>query len=141
MSTLLSVIALFSIAYTTIILPDERGQIKRANNRNIPQFRHQSPSLNAFTLPQRIRDEYGIEGIGAGSGPGMYGIAGPSYIDGYAALVKYDTETGNTTTVQTPNGNPLTGESLGCLDNIHKVFNDVQHIITPYEYYQYGGLL
>ena len=53
----------------------------------------------------------------------MYVIAGPSYQDGYAALLEYDTTTGNTTTIQVPNGIPLTGESLGCLDNI--IINEV----------------
>eukprot|EP00490_Sorites_sp_Unknown_P029454 CAMPEP_0114658242 /NCGR_PEP_ID=MMETSP0191-20121206/15372_1 /TAXON_ID=126664 /ORGANISM="Sorites sp." /LENGTH=335 /DNA_ID=CAMNT_0001879709 /DNA_START=202 /DNA_END=1209 /DNA_ORIENTATION=+ len=55
----------------------------------------------------------------------MYGIAGPSYDNGQgsAALVKYDIDTGNTTTQATTAFSPvLTGESLGCLDTKNSVY-------------------
>ena len=100
------------------VTPDERGRIQRHPSRHIPRFYEQSPSRNAFKLPS---------GVAAGAGAGMYGIAGPSYKDGELALVKYDTVSGNTTTVQTPSTAflsklPSTGESLGCLDAVHSVF-------------------
>eukprot|EP01084_Bolivina_argentea_P045924 84529_1 len=60
--------------------------------------------------------------IGAQSG--MYGLSGASYKDGRATLVEYNVVNGTTTSLATPIGLtwPLTGESLGCLDNIHGVY-------------------
>mmetsp|Transcript_49083 Transcript_49083/g.78407 ORF Transcript_49083/g.78407 Transcript_49083/m.78407 type:complete len:402 (-) Transcript_49083:77-1282(-) len=132
----MSSLSLYFLAATIAIssswdLPNPRGRINRNQHRQIPRFSHDArPSRDSFKLPQRIRDRFHLD---AGAGAGMYGLAGPSYQAGYAALVQYDIESGNTTTVQTPNGNPLTGESLGCLDNIHKVWFFIYEEVTSEE--------
>eukprot|EP01083_Nonionella_stella_P229856 813072_1 len=66
-------------------------------------------------------------------GSGVYGIAGPNYHDGGAALVKYDINTGATTTIvaQRNAANPkVSGQNLGCLDTVRNVYYFMSSIVN-----------
>eukprot|EP01083_Nonionella_stella_P042348 114421_1 len=67
---------------------------------------------------------------------GVYAIAGPSYPDGESTLVKYDTTTGNASTVIIPNTRrpPITEEDLSCFDNINHIVLLIYEHLTVHGY-------
>lgn len=112
------------------VISDRNGKLKRDIRRAIPRFTEQSPARNAFRFMHTDTSE-----------GGMYGLSGPGYVDGDVALVRYDTLSGNTTTIQTPKGHPLTGESLGCLDAVNNVFFFIyEYYADPWAQYPTTGL-
>ena len=61
--------------------------------------------------------------IGAGAGSaGIYGIGGAEYVDGAESLVYYDASTGEATTLVVGDTSYLTGQGLGCLDNVNNIY-------------------
>ena len=69
---------------------------------------------HAHAFPETQSDLSSLTAAGAG----LYGI----YFNG--DLVNYDTKTGNMTTIAQPKNadNPMTGQSLGCMDTINGIY-------------------
>ncbi len=81
----LATIFLLTIATCSVLpmhsfpMPDERGRIRRHRKAHLPRFYNQTPSREAFKVPSHLLNRLNGKNIKAGFGPGMYGIAGPSY--------------------------------------------------------------
>eukprot|EP01084_Bolivina_argentea_P264977 449025_1 len=63
-------------------------------------------------------------------GPGIYGNAGPQYIDGNNALVYYNADTGQVTTLSTPNNNYPTLPMQSTIDQNNNIYYFLTDINT-----------